>query len=262
MLRFDISPLYKGTGVSQGLDRGLLVYKDDVLLAEEGMGLGACAFQADGYTYFTSIKSIYKTGNSVEVIFSINIKLQHMILGISSDLFTRYQEYIATNIYMKHEKRQELLLNLGGPLRKLFNLKVCFIKGPPLGEVKIKYELGGNDVSADLSCETGKKTGKLFVMNELGGRIFDKSIMNGEFSDPPSGWEKMVSPCELYSSSHSLTFTVFEKYVPDNVKSNICWGREQIDNHCCWAGFESEITCDSNKFENYRYSIAFREVEK
>jgi len=261
MLRFDMSPIYKGTGVSQGLDRGL-VYNDDALLVEEGMGLGACAYQADGYTYFTSIKSIKRTSDSFEVIFSINIKLQHMILGIRSDLFTRYQEYIFTNIYMKHEKRQELLLNLGRPLRKLFNLKVCFIKGPPLGEVKIKYELGGNDVSADLSCEMGKKDGKLFVMNELGGRIFDKSILNGKVSAPPSGWQKIANPCELYSSSHSLSFTIFEKYVPDNVRSNIYWGREQTADNCCWAGFESEILCDSNKFENYRYSIAFREVEK
>ena len=262
MLRFDISHLYKGIGVSQGLDRGLLVYNDDELLVEEGMGLGTCAFQADGFTYFTSIKSIEKIGTTHEVTSSINLKLQHKVLGIRSDLFTRYQEYIATNIYMKHEKRQELLLYLGGDLRKLFNLKVCFVKVPPIGEVRVKYEVCGNDVSVNLSCELEKKAGKLFVMNELGGSIFDKSIINGKLSSTPSGWQKMERPNEFYSSIHSVSFTIVERYVPDNIKSKLYWGKEQMANSCCWAGFESEIICDCSKFENYQYSIIFREVEK
>lgn len=262
MLKFDISHLYQGTGVSQGLDRGLLVYNDDVLLLEEGMGLGACALQTDGYTHFTSVKSIKKAVDSFEVIGSIDMKLEFKVLGINSNLFAKAQEYIATNIYMKHEKRQDQLLRIGALLRKIFNVEVCYVKVPPLGDVRISYEIGKNEVLVDLSCDTVKTGCKLFMMNELGGSIFDEGIVSGELSASPSGWQKMERGCELYSSVHSLAFTMHERKVPDNVKSKLYWGRELVSNNCCWAGFESEIICDSSKFENYTYSIKFREVAK
>jgi len=262
MLKFDVSDLYKGTGVSHGLDRGLLVYNDDVLLLEEGMGLGACAFQTGGYTYFTSIKSVKKAGSSFEVMCSIDKKLEWKVLGIKSKLITKALEYIATNIYMKHENRQEQLLSLGTLLRKLFNVQVCFVKVPSQGDVRIRYRLGHDEIAVDLSCETEKTGCRFFVMNELGGSIFDKGIIGGELSASPSGWQKMESSCELYSSTHSLAFTILERHVPDNVRSKLYWGRELVINNYCWAGFESEIICDASKFENYTYVIKFREVAK
>ena len=261
-LKFYISHQYKGTGVSQGLDRGLLVYYDNILLLEEGMGLGACAFQTGGYTYFTSIKSIKKAEDSFKVVGSIDKKLVWKVLGIKSSLLTRTLEYITTNIYMKHEKSQELLLQLGQLLRMLFNVKACFVKVPPQGEVRITYELRAHEITVDLSCETEKKESKLFVLNELGGSIFDKGLINNELSASPSGWQKIEGLCELYSCAHSLAFTIIERYVPANVQSKLYWGREQTSNNYCWAGFESELICSSRKFNNYRYSIKFREVAK
>jgi len=258
MLKFDMSDLYKGTGVSRGLDRGLLVYDDDVQLLEEGMGLGACALQTGGRTYFASIKDIKMVGNLFDVKYSIDMKLELEILRIKSQLITLAQEYLITNIYMRHAKRQEQLLKFGAVLRKLFNLKTCFVKVPSLGEVRIRYELGNGDILVGLCCELEKIGGKLFVMNELGGSIFDKSIVNGKLSNAPSGWQKMKNPCKLYSSTHSLSFSIDERYVPDNVKSELYWGREQVTNHCCWAGFEIEILCESGKFNNYIYSITLK----
>ncbi|HWQ44686.1 MAG TPA: hypothetical protein VN373_03340 [Methanosarcina barkeri] len=262
MLKFDISHHYKGTGVSQGLDRGLIVYSDDILLMEEGMGLGACAFQTDGYTHFTSIKSIKKAEDSFEVVGSIDKRLVWTVLGIKSGHLTRALEYITTNIYMKQEKNQELLLQLGQLLRMLFRVNACFDRIPPLGEVRLTYALSANEILVDLSCETAKKGCKLFVLNELGGSIFDKGLINNELSAPPSGWRKIEGLCELYSRAHSLAFTIRERHIPANVESKLYWGREQISNNYCWAGFESELICSSRKFENYRYSIKFREVAK
>jgi hypothetical protein len=262
MLKYEMSRIYKGTGASQGLDRGLLVYNDDILLVEEGMGLGACAYQTGGFTYFTSISDIKKDGTSFEVIYNIDKRLEFKVSGIRSELFTRTQEQISTNIYMKREKSQKKLLIWGGLLGKLFNVQVCFVKIPAIGEVRVIYELGHNSVTMHVNCETEKKGGKLFVMNELGGSIFDKSIVKGELSTSPSGWQKMENSCELYSKIHSLTFTIIESNIPDNVISNLYWGREHFSNKCCWAGFESEIICASNKFNDYNYSINFREMEK
>ena len=262
MLKFEMSQTYKGTGVSEGLDRGLLVYNNDILLIEEGMGLGSCAFQTGGLTYFASISDIKNDLNSFEVIYNIDKRLEFKVSGIKSELFTRAQEQIATNVYMKLEKSQKKLLILGGLLGKILNMQVCFVKVPAIGEVRITYELGLNSATMDVNCEIEKKAGKLFLMNELGGSIFDKSIVKGEMSPSPSGWQKMQNSCELYSKGHSLAFTIIERNIPDNVRSNLYWGREQFSDKCCWAGFESEIICDTNKFSNYRYSINFREMGK
>lgn len=262
MLTFDISDEYKGTGVSQGLDRGLLVYNDDVLLLEEGMGLGACAIQTYGYTYFTSIKMIRKAEGFFTVIHTIDKKLIWSVLGVKSKLFTRTLEYITTNIYMKQEKRQEKLLKLGAVLRKIFNVTASFVNVPTQGEVRITYEVSDNEILVNLSCETKKKQSKLFVMNELGGSVFDKGMINGELTASPSGWQKIAEPSELYSPFHGLAFTITETHIPENVQSTLYWGRELSSNNYCWAGFESEILWDSGEFNNYRYSIKFREVAK
>lgn len=262
MLKFDMSHQYKGTGVSQGLDRGLLVYSDDVLLLEEGMGLGACAIQTDGYTYFMSIKSIKKSKNSFEVECEIDKKLVWKVLGIQSNLFTRMLEYMTTNLYMKYENKQKKLLKQGDVLRKYFNVKACFVVVPSQGKVSITYEIGDNEIRVDLSCETAKMESKLFVMNELGGSLFHKGMINRELAECPSGWQKIEGPSELYCPRHALAFTLVEISIPDNVQSTLYWGREFASNNFCWAGFESEILCNSNKFNHYRYSIKFREVEK
>jgi len=262
MLRFDISHQYKGTGVSIGLDRGLVVYHDDILLLEEGMGLGSCALQTGGYTHFTSIASIKKTKDTIEVVYRIDKRLEWKVLGIQSHHFTRALEYIATNLYMKHPKRQEWLLKLGGLLQRLFNVKACFVNVPILGEVRITYEVSDSEILVDLSCETEATGSKLFVMNELGGSIFNKGILDGVLSAAPSGWQKIEGLCELYSQVHSLAFTIVERHIPDNVRSTLYWGRELVTNNYCWAGFESEISCDMNKFNHYRYSVKFREGVK
>ncbi|KNZ42605.1 hypothetical protein [Acetobacterium bakii] len=260
MLSFDISNQYKGSGVSQGLDRGLLVYDDDILLVEEGMGLGACSFQIGGYTHFTSIKSISKAGDSFRVVCKIDKKLVWKALGVKSKSLTRSMEFITTNVYMKQEKRQKRLLELGDVLRRIFNVEASFVDVPAQGEVEITYEIRDNAIFVNLNCETKETGSRIFVMNELGGSIFNRGIIDGKIAAPPTGWEKLKGACELYSYVHGLTFTCVQENIPENVTSKLYWGRERTANNYCWAGFESEIICNSNKFNNYRYSIRFREV--
>lgn len=262
MLNFDLSDNYKGTGVSEGIDRGLLVYDGDILLLEEGMGLGACSLQAGGFTYFASIKSFKKAENSLDAVYLIDKRLEWTVFGLKSRHFTRTLEYIATNLYMKHENAQNKLLKLGNHLIRFFKVETCFVNVPAQGEVMIGYQLADNEIIVDLSCATEKDGIQLFVMNELGGSIFDKSFINGELSAPPTGWQKTDDPCELYSHDRSLAFTMAEISIPDNVRSTLYWGREMVTNTCCWAGFESELKCASNKFDHYRYSIKFRRAAK
>ncbi|MEI6101860.1 MAG: hypothetical protein WCP73_08485, partial [Eubacteriales bacterium] len=241
MLRFDISQEYKGNGVSQGLNRGLLVYANDRLIVEEGMGLGACAVRTGGYTYFTSVRSIQKTGALIEVVCSIDLTQEVTVWGIKSKLIPKAQEYIVSAIYMKHKKTQKPILALWAFSRMIFRVQSRFVKVPQLGEVRIVYSPGSSEVRIDVSCSMEKPMSRFFVMNELGGSIFSKSIVDGRLSDPPCGWQKMDGPCELYSKDHSLAFTMEEKHIPEDVQSSLYWGREKVAGNCCWAGFESEI---------------------
>ncbi|MBP1743116.1 MAG: hypothetical protein H6Q58_94 [Firmicutes bacterium] len=257
----ELEEIYRGTGVSKGLDRGLLVYDNGALLVEEGMAIGACAFQAGGYTYFASVKSIERKGSFIEVESQIDTRLEISVLGIKSKLVTKTHEMLVKHFYMKQENWQEKLLKKGEIIRKIFDVNTCFVKGPSLGTVKTVYEVGNGIVKTDLSC-CAKIGGRFFVMNELGGSKFDKSIVNGEVLFAPSGWQKIETECELYSDSHSLAFTVAEDSVPENVRSSLYWGREYIEDFCSWSGFESEIKCSTGKFENYRYKVVFRRVAR
>lgn len=261
MIRFempDAEKTYKGTGISQGLDRGLLVYYGGELLVEEGMGIGACALQSDGFTYFATVKSVKRDGPFVEVEYAIDRRLEYSIFGVRSKLYTKLQEQWVTNFYMKYQKTQDWQLRLGDLMMKLLKMKHIYVKVPSIGEINTKYELGRNFVNVDISCSSMQERSRLFIMNEMGGSIFDRGLVVGELSKAPTGWCSMPGECELYSESHSLAFRLEERGVPDSVSRKLYWGRERIEGTCSWAGFESEILCGAEGFENYRYSIIFR----
>jgi hypothetical protein len=261
VLRFempDADKTYKGTGVSQGLDRGLLVYYGEDMLVEEGMGLGACALQADGFTYFATVKSVKRDGPHIEVEYAVDRRLEYRIFGVRSKLLTKLQEQWATNFYMKYEKAQEWLLKCGDSMKRLFKADLVFAEVPAVGFVRTRYEIGDNFVNVDVSCISQRKDLLLFIMNEAGGSLFDRSINQGTVSAAPTGWCRMPEKCELYSDALSLAFTMVERGVPENISSKLYWGREHIEGTCAWSGFESEIQCGTGSFENYRYTIIFR----
>jgi hypothetical protein len=261
MLRFempDADKAYKGTGVSLGLDRGLLVYYGGNMLVEEGMGIGACAMQANGYTYFASVKNVKRDGNLIEVEYAIDKRLEYSIFGIKSKLMTKFQEQWATYFYMKFEDIQEKLLRQGDYIKKLFKVELVFAEVPALGVVRTTYEIGENHVHVDVSCTMKEDKFKLFLMNEVGGSIFDRGTSGGEPAKTPTGWCRMPEECELFSETLSLAFKLVERKVPGNVTSRLYWGRELIEGTCSWSGFESEIRCGTGSFENYGYSIVFR----
>lgn len=263
MLRFDMSDTYQGMGVSRGLDRGVLVYHDGTLLLEEGMGLGACALQTNEYTYFASVKTIQKIESGFAVVLDIDQQLVWQVFGVNVRLLTRILEKLTTHIYMKQEKRQNAFLELGNKLRQLFKVSSCFITVPKQAVGLMMIKVGDNRVAVDLSMKTAIKNGKrkIFVMNELGGSHFNKGLINGDVISPPTGWQKLEESAELYSAEHGLAFTMAEIQIPVNVKSALFWGRESISNNYCWAGFESELSFETQQFEHYKYVIKFKEVK-
>jgi hypothetical protein len=261
MLQYELTSRYKGFGLSLNLDRGLLVLHDGVLLVEEGMGIGACALQIGGYTYFASTRSIGDTDDSLALAFSLDRRLEWRLMGIKSRIFTRALEFVVTHSYMKREKSQNMLLKLGNFLGKLFFVTPDYVFVPSKGEMMISYTASQDAIDVEVSYKAPKAGGVLFIMNELGGNIFNEGIINGVQTPPPTGWKKVTGTCELFSQSHALAFTIDERHVPENVQSTIYWGRESCANNC-WAGFESKLISPSGEFDHYRYAIMFREAVK
>ena len=257
MPQYDLTDQYKGFGVSQGLDRGLLVYHGDILLVEEGMGIGACAFQTGGFTYFASTTSIQKDQCTMTMTASLDKKLVWRIFGIKSEFITRIFEADVKNSYMKREKNQDRLLRRGTFLRKMFHVDAVYAAAAPQGQVVITYQTNPDEISVDVSFKS-EIGGMLFVMNELGGSLFDKGLINGARTVPPTGWQALNGLCELYSDTHAMAFTIIERHVPGNVRSKLCWGREVTDAYS-WAGFECELVCGPGEFDHYQYAIKFRE---
>jgi hypothetical protein len=259
MITFALSDKYKGTGGSLGLDRGLLVYDDGDLLVEEGMGLGACAIQTGGYTYFASLESMKQDGNAIDAVYAIDTRLLWTFLGIRSRPVTRFIEYYITNIYMKRESAQNRILAAGEFLQKIFGINRRFAKVRRMGEIRVHWEWNGNEVLIDVSGDIRKQDFRFFVMNELGGVLFHESIADGKTGPPPTGWQTFPGGAELFDPDHAIAFTLEGKSVPANVATTLFWGRESTPK-TCWAGFESEIRCKTGKFEHYVYSIKFRKV--
>lgn len=262
MLSFEMHHQYRGHGISEGLHRAMLVYDDDVLLVDEGMGLGSCAVQLGGYTYFTATKSVIKNINEITTVFSVSKRLVWKVFGFRCEILTKLFENLSTNLYMKSKDRQDSLLVWSKLLRRIFHANIEFVNVNSHGELTVIFKISRDSVSIDVSSSLDRGGYKLFVMNELSGYLFNMGIIENRLVPPPTGWQLMAQPYELYSPEHALAYKIIEEQVPIDVKSVLYWGREVLENDVCWAGLESELIVETASFEHYKYSVCFREVEK
>jgi hypothetical protein len=258
MLEYEFSDEYKGFGFSEGLERGLLVYQDGTLLAEEGMGLGACALQTGGYTYFGSVREQAAADDGRRQVVDMDRQLVWRIFGVRSRLLTRLLEIIATRHYMKKPRHQARILRLGELLSRIFRVDASFAKVLPLGRVTLDMNLNENEIVVTAGCQARKNCGKLFIMNELGGSYFRTALSNGLAIDPPTGWQTMPEKAELLCPERSLSFSMEEMHVPRGVSSTLFWGRE-VNSRLSWSGFECELTWKDQEFSGYQYALKFRE---
>jgi hypothetical protein len=257
-LQYEFSEKYRGFGFSTGLQRGLLVYRDGALLVEEGMGLGICAIQTGGFTYFSSVKESSDGDGCISAIFELDRKLVWRVCGIRSLVLTRIVEAIVTNSYMKLENKQDKMLRLSALLIRLFRVDASYLAAKPQGQVTVSWRTGPREIEVTVSGQMRRSGGKLFVMNELGGGFFHEAQMDGARTAPPTGWQKLTGRGVLICPAHNLAFSLEERQVPENVQSKLFWGRE-VAGQINWAGFESELTWTSDHFEGYRYAVKFRE---
>jgi len=261
MIEFEIDRDYKGFGVSKDLHRGLLASRDGVPLTEEGMGLCACACRAGGRTYFASMADVKDEDGCFTAHLTFDRIIRQRYFGLEAGWLDRVGAFIIEKIYMKHEAVQDPLLSLCCLARKALFKKEQIIATDPAGEAFVSYKPENQDVHIKIKFQLCKPDSTLYVMNELGGNIFDSCLVDGKTVGLLTGWQALKGDPELYSREYGLSFSVRETYVGPGVSSRRYWGREAKGGICAWAGFESEIRTSGNDFVEYGYTVHFREVK-
>jgi hypothetical protein len=258
MFTYELSTKYYGIGISNGLERGLLVFHDGHPLIDEGMGIGACSVKKDGYTYFSSIVSIMPSGSVTQVELSLDKMLMRTIWGIHSKPLTWLIERTCRCLYQRNERNQGLLFTAGGLINRLLRIEVDYVRVQPIGKMSVIYRIDGDIVRVHVSGQLIKPVEAIYVMNEMSGAIFDAGIVDSSIVQPPSGWQKVKKDCRLYSKFRDISFHVAMENPSADTNIQLYWGRETDHEHC-WAGFIYELPNQRCGFNGLDYIVTFQE---
>ena len=269
MIDFGFSNEYRGEGISEGLERGLVVSYNDINLVQEGMGLGASAIKSKTSTYFSRKSKLIKLADAHYIKeFYIDSELKWKILpfkGEGTKTVNPITFFInkLTDFYKRAQVFQPNLLQMGIFSRNFFQVKPVLINTGYLGKMTFDYELDKKKIVinadfSDIIKRNGKYFTKICILNELGGDYFDSIKQGTKVSNPPSGWVKINSlqGKKLYSSNFGLTFIMDIIEKGPNCRLTFTLGREKISNFC-WAGFGIEVDVKSIKSEE-DHSLKYR----
>ena len=259
MLKFYFSTNYKGVGISEGIERGILVDYNDKCLVQEGMGLGSPAVKTRNGTYFSCNSYLQKiSDNNYKKEFYIDSELVWEIFNFksvklsNSGLLTTFINKL-TELYKKLPYLQKTLLKLGIITRDFFQTKSKIKKSGYLGKIVFYYKILNTGVLIEVDfthimTQNSKNISKICLLNELGGDYFNSRKIGKKICNPPSGWVKLDGEKnkKLYSKEFKIDFDVdIIKIIPD-YKFDFIFGREKLSDFC-WAGYDIEIDVNSIK---------------
>jgi hypothetical protein len=260
MIEFDLLTNFKGEGISEGLERGVLVFFDGKNLVQEGMGLGTIALRTKNLTYFSKNSRIKRVSeNEYTKVFYIDSIMSWKIFNKRSIFLTKLLEEFGNFYKREGGSTQDLLLNIGVWSRKLLGIKSEMANYRKLGNVIFNYQFLKNQVNVSVDFSQILKDNPenlkfLCILNELGGDYFNSIKIGKSILAAPSGWNeiknsKSLKKIKLYSKGLKLDFGIeILRNIP-NFKINHFFGRENIAEYC-WAGFIMEIDLESINFEN------------
>lgn len=259
MIDYGFSNAYRGEGISEGLERGLIVNFNDENLVQEGMGLGAPAIKSKASTYFSKRSKLIQVGKNHYIKeFFIDSELKWKILPFKPEGTKTVNPITffinkASDFYKKLQRFQPNLLKMGIFSRNFFQVKSILIDAGYLGKVIFNYEFDEKGIIiradfSDITKKNGRYLSKICILNELGGDYFDSMKVGTMILNPPSGWVAIdgLKDKELYSRNHKLTFSTDIIETGPNSRLTYTIGREKISNFC-WAGFGIEIDIKSIK---------------
>ncbi|MEQ8236194.1 MAG: hypothetical protein ABRQ23_05420 [Syntrophomonadaceae bacterium] len=259
---FFTDNLYKGTGISTGLARGLQVRAGGVDLTQEGMGLGTAAIRSGGKTFFArESEVVWQNPRQLVIDYVIDTEFRSGTGGRADHLITRLRESLSA-FYRLAPPLQKILLGAGFYWRDLLGIKEQLVPVEPLARARFKFCLHPTQV--DIGCEfafLGPLPQQLFIMNELGADFFTSAWHKGQLCKCPGGWDVCPDPGGLpflFSPQFGLRYSLGDIAVDQGLGFKVCWGRER-NARLCWAGFAIQINPASTHQGNIvcRYTVKF-----
>lgn len=235
---------YKGSGLSEGLARGVQVKASGQNMTQEGMGLGAIAVRSRGHTYFSSCsEAVWVDSKTLQLEYLLDTMHLSGFNGVASPLLTRIREEMVV-WYRRLPALQKVLLWSGTNLRRFLRVKGAFAPVPPLARALVRFRFDTPDV--EISCNFTALSGEIdeiYIMNELGADYFDRGWKDGSLTPPPSGWESLedAQPLPFLHSPHvNLGYSICCVSVDRQLPFSVYWGWEKSAD-LRWAGFIIEI---------------------
>jgi hypothetical protein len=232
---------YAGEGESRGFSRGLLVFSGCRNLTGEGMGIGSIAIRKGKYTYFpTRHTTRSREEGIIERTFFLDTWRKWAWRGRPSSLLTRSME-TAAGCYMAVPPIQSLLF-LRSPLYRALSIHPVAEQVPPVAKARFRYDFRKRGIAVSCDVWSGDAAlSRIFILNELDGGLFCRSVRDGSSKSPPSGWQRCKEPgAGLLSPGQDLVFHVSDITVEGDAAWSLYWGREHTDS-LRWAGFEIVI---------------------
>ena len=269
LLKFYFSNEFKGIGISEGIERGVLVDYNNECIVQEGMGLGSPAIKTKNGTYFSCTSILQKISDTEykkefyidsELVWEI-LKLKSKRLNDSS-LLTSFINKL-TELYKKLPYLQKNLLKLGIFSRDFFQIKSKIKHSGYLGKILFNYKFlkDGVLIEIDFSniiTHNKKSVSKICVLNELGGDYFDSRKVGSKIGEPPSGWVELNGRKDnkLYSKRFKIDYDVKILKITPEYKFDLIYGREKLSDFC-WAGYDIEIDVNSINDQRNEYKLQY-----
>ena len=241
------------------LQKGLLLFKRNKDLSEEGVGFGVPILKSGEKTIFPGRANIElkEYADKINVMVDYDLNLAETIVVKGRKIKNRTIYILKESLSFLHRKypcSRELLTKGSNELRRSFGIETGFEEVASAGLASIKYTItsdGMIHVRADLSRIKKEIFTEVMIMNEQGANFFDTycdskgTILSG---DEIGSWQE--TPCDEVSFIHSRNDLAFTLSKIDG--SKMFYGRELVGNRLSWSGIAYLI---SPNIQDFAYDI-------
>jgi hypothetical protein len=145
------------------------------------------------------------------------------------------------------------LIFIRSPLYRALSIHPVSVQIPPVAKARFRYVFMNGSITVSCTIRSCEDTlSRIFILNELDGDLFCRSLRHGIIEPPPSGWRKCPDASSgLCSPRQNICFRMSDVVLEGDATYRSYWGREHTDS-LRWAGFEimidpcsgaREITC-------------------
>jgi hypothetical protein len=263
-ISFDLSSSHaQEPGLTQTLQKGLIMVKNGQPLCEEGMGFGVPVV-------VKNFQTVLSFSAEVETLKDANHKVLRKTFFLDALERVKFREKEIQNAlhyawvelrglaYKKIKPLQKLLPVWSQALKKT-GFEVFFKRIEPLARITVSYRISPNEIIVRVDLSELERTGekaKLFLLNEQGASFFSQYQDTSGLSlkrERIGGWAKVKAHQACFLTEDGSARFCLEKL--DSVELYRGW--EFLPGSLAWAG----LIHDLSKFREpvFTYSISLKE---